>query len=205
MKLFLTSDLKHPKALEDMIDHIPDIKNKKVAFIPTASNGKGYGAWKGREFFNVIKGINNNIEIAELENYFQQDILKIIRSSDIIIVQGGMAAYLLYFLRVTGFEREMNEILSHSIYVGSSGGAMVASRTQFASAFFIDEPEIGADLVPGLGLIDFEIYPHYKEEQHDQINALWKKGSLALLKDGESIIVENNDIKFTGSKREIIK
>ena len=52
--------------------------------------------------------------------------------------------------------------------------------------WFIGEEEPGASLVPGLGLIDFEIYPHFEDKLLPQIKKLWKKdqGKLYMIKNG---------------------
>jgi peptidase E len=87
------------------------------------------------------------------------------------------------------------------VYVGSSAGSMICSKTQVSSEFYIGEPEPGASLLPGFGFIDFEIYPHYQDDQLPEIKKLWKKGDLYLLKDGEVITLTGNKVEVLGEKR----
>ena len=82
---------------------------------------------------------------------------------------------------------------------------MVCSKTQTAAEFYINEPEEGASKIPGLGLVNFEIYPHFDESLQEEITKLWKLGKLYLLKDGEAILVENEKTVVLGEERVIEK
>jgi peptidase E len=80
---------------------------------------------------------------------------------------------------------------------------MVCSKTQYASEWFIGGEEPGASDYRGLGLIDFEIYPHYEDALYPRINQLWSigNGKLYLLKNGEVISVVNNKVEIIGETR----
>ena len=82
---------------------------------------------------------------------------------------------------------------------------MICSKTQQLADWYIGETEPGASLLPGLGLIDFEIYPHYEDDLYDEINKHWKKGKLCLLKNGEAVTKVNDQIKIIGEERFIEK
>lgn len=59
--------------------------------------------------------------------------------------------------------------------------------------------------IPGLGFIDFEIYPHFTETLLKPIEHLWKEGKLYLLKDGEALSVHNGTITVLGTIRVLEK
>lgn len=114
-----------------------------------------------------------------------------------------MAGYLLYWIRRCQLEKVIPQYLEQGkIYVGSSAGSMICSYTQNVAEWLIGEEEYGASLIPGLGLIDFEIYPHYKEELLPQIESNWRKsnGELRLLRDGDAITVTDNKIATLGEE-----
>jgi len=47
MKLFLASEVKHPTCMKYLEKFVNGFEGKKIAYIPTASNGEdGYGYWK---------------------------------------------------------------------------------------------------------------------------------------------------------------
>lgn len=89
--------------------------------------------------------------------------------------------------------------------MGSSAGSMICASTQYSSAWYLQEPEPGADLVPGLGLVDFEIYPHYDEVELPEIEKRWEKGKLCLLKNGEVITNAGGKVTILGEERFIEK
>ncbi len=119
---------------------------------------------------------------------------------------GGMSGYLLYWIRRVELDKALPEILdSGTAYVGSSAGSMICAATQNVGEWFIGEPEPGAQLIPGLNLIDFEIYPHYEDELLPQIEKLWTKGRLCLLKNGEAVTVEDDKVTILGEERWVEK
>jgi dipeptidase E len=199
----LAAEAKNPRSLVKLKKYIGgSFEGKKIAYIPTAANGEFYGSWKGGESIQEVLSLGAEVKVVELESCVYQDIYPQIRGCDILWMAGGQSGYLLYWIRRSMLDKKLNEILDEgTIYVGSSAGSMVCSRTQYASEWFIGEPEPCASLYPGLGLIDFEIYPHYEDELLPQIKKLWTKGELYLLKNGEVIIVEDDKVEVLGKKR----
>ena len=207
MKLFLASEGKDPRSIKKLKTFVGGkLSDKKIVYIPTAGNGEVYGAWRLSESLQVIKSLTNKFEVVELESCAYQDIIGKLENADILWFGGGMSGYLLYWMHRLEFPRKLPKILKNGvIYVGSSAGSMVCAKTQFSSEWYIGEPEAGASLLPGLGLIDFEIYPHYEEKLYSKIDKLWKKGEIYLLKDGEAITVENGKVSVKGKRRVISK
>lgn len=203
MKLFLASVGKHPDTIEKLNTFVDGkLSDKKVAYVVTAANGEFYGAWKTSESIKVFKPLFPKLTIVELEKYQQDPVLQTIESADILWVAGGFTGYLLYWMRRCGLAEHLPQLLGKGlIYVGSSAGSMACSPTQSASDWYLREPELGAELIPGLGLIDFEIYPHYDESLLPEIEKHWHKGKLALLKDGEVITRIDNKITWLGKER----
>lgn len=206
MKLFLTSTIKHPKSIEELKKFAGNLQNMKVLYIPTAANGEGFGSWKSGESLKVAHKLSNCINIVQLEDFHSINIKQETKKSDIIWIAGGMSGYLMYWIRRTGFDEILNgELKKEKIYVGSSAGSMICAKTLFSAEWCFGDEEPGASLISGLGLIDFEIYPHYDDSLFSKINKKWKKGKICLLKDGETIIVNNNEVKIIGEKRFIEK
>lgn len=200
MKLFLAAEAKHPTSLEKLEAFVGGLNGKKIAYIPTAANGEYYGAWKDGGSIKAASALGAQLEIVELEDTCYKDVISPIRNADILWMAGGMTGYLLYWIRRTELDKALPQILQDTIYVGSSAGSMICSATQEVGEWFLAEPEPGARLIPGLGLIDFEIYPHYEDELYDQINQLWTSGKLYLIKNGEVITVVNDKIEVLGQE-----
>ena len=171
-KLFLTSRSSHPDAIKTLQLYLGGFKGQKVAYIPTANNGENiYGQWKqeGETTYNLFKSLNLNITPYVLEE-------EIHNNSDLIsdIAHNDM------------------------IYIGSSAGATVCSPTLDVCEWYIGEEERGSKYLPGLNLVDFDFYPHFKDEQIDDIKKMYTGKKMYLVRDGESIIVEGSDINIVG-------
>lgn len=207
MKLFLASEAKHPESIKKLKTFVGgDLKDKRIVYIPTAANGEYWGSWKIGESVKVAKSLTNYFKIIELENQYKENIFSEIEKADVLWIAGGFSGYLLYWIRRTKFDKKLPEILSKgTIYVGSSAGSMVCAKTQYVSEWHLLEREPGGSLISGLGLIDFEIYPHFEDEKLPEIKKLWKKGELYLLKNGEVITVIDEKIEVLGEKRVLKK
>lgn len=212
MKLFLASEAKNPQSIKDLEKFVGGFEGKSMVYIPTAANGEGWGSWKTSRSIGIAKSLPlKSFKIVELERLIEggvqiPDLNKAIGTPDILWVAGGAPGYLLYWLRRVGLDKYLPKLFkSGTVYVGSSAGSMVCAKTQRAIGYYIGESEMGAELLPGLGLIDFEIYPHFRDELLPQIKKLHKKGQVYLLKDGEAIVVDGGKMKILGEKRVVEK
>lgn len=206
MKLFLASEAKHPESLiklEKFVDR--PLKELRIAYIPTAPNGEGYGRWKNGGSFAAAVATGADLEVVELEDMSYKDVISPLRKVDLIWMAGGIVGYLLYWIKRVELDKALPEILENTIYLGSSAGSMICSKNQFAIQNFIGEEECAASLLPGLGLIDFEIYPHYEEKNLAEIKKCWHYGELRLLKNGEVITCVDGKIETLGEERIINK
>lgn len=206
-RLFLASEAKHPESIKKLEEFVGPLKNKKIAYIPTAANGEEpYGSWKKGSTFNLVKKMEAKLTPVVLEDYKEDKdnkrILKALKGKDIILFAGGMCGYLMYWVRRFELEKHINEILeSGTIYVGSSAGSMVCAKTLDTAVHYLDFPEKGAGVIPGFGLIDFHFYPHYEDEMLPRFKKVWKKGDLYLVKNGEAVAITGKRIETLGDKR----
>jgi dipeptidase E len=206
MKLFLASEAKHPNNKEILNEFVGGFKGKTIAYIPTASNGYYFGSWKSGGSIQYVQQLEAKVEIIELENSHYSDIKNPLKQADIIWMAGGMSGFLLYWLRRTECDKLLPDLLEYgAIYIGSSAGSMICSKSQQVNEIYIDEKEPGASIIPGLGIIDFEIYPHYKIEDYQEIAKSWDSGKLCLLQDGEAVLVNKDEVTVFGEEKWIIK
>jgi peptidase E len=202
-RLFLASEAKDPESMVKLEKFVGGFNGKSIAFIPTALNGTSkFGEWKTESgSFKLVQTLGMEVSAVQLEDFKNSSVAEVLKGKDILWFAGGATGYLLYWIRRCKLDKALPELLEKSIYVGSSAGSMVCSKTQIASECFIGEEEPGASLLPGLGYIDFEIYPHYEDELLPEIKKFWKGGELCLLKNGEAITVVGDKIEFLGEKR----
>ena len=211
MKLFLASEAKHPQTLQDIEQFVGGFEGKKLVYIPTAANGEEqYGTWVHGGTWNKVKQLPLEATPLVLEEVKDPSQLTVLDEADIIWLAGGYWGYLMYWMRRLELDRKIPELAKKgTILVGSSAGSGVMSKTLAIAEWWryeadqLPEPEIGASIFPGLGLVDFDIYPHYKDDLHDYISEHYTGNKMYPLKDGESIEVEGDEIRLNGQERVI--
>ena len=205
MRLFLASKIKDNRTIKKLEEYIGGFKGKNVALIPTASNGEdGWESWKIKESgtWNFIHSTDAKVEDIILEDFRNDSVIKKLEGKDIIWVMGGMAGYLSYWIRRCGIDRHITRLLnSGTLYVGSSAGAMVAGQTLQISNWKSMDGERGAEGIKPMGLVDFDIFPHFLDEYLPEIKKRYTGNKIYLLKDGEEIMVEDGKVTVIGEER----
>ncbi len=207
MKLFLASEAKNEATFKKLNEYIGGFKGKTIAYIPTAANGEEpFGSWKeSSDTWKMILNLGARVTGVQLEDYKNSSVIQELKNKDILWFAGGYPGYLMYWIRRCEVDKALPELLETSLYVGSSAGSMVTSNHLGITEWYLGEEEPGADVIPGLGLVDFEIYPHYEESMLEAIKKHYKGNKLYLLKNGEEIVVEDNNVRVSGEERIIIQ
>jgi len=203
-RLFLASEAGESETIKKLDSFVGGIKGKSIAYIPTANNGENpYGQWKTESAtWKLINTLGSKVETVVLEEYKNSSVVDHLKGKDIIWFAGGACGYLMYWVRRCEIDKHIDELLeSGSVYVGSSAGSMVCAKTLNIAEVFVGEEEKGAGVIPGLGLIDFDLYPHYEDLLLPKIKKVWEGGDLYLVKNGEVVTVEDGKITVLGEKR----
>lgn len=95
------------------------------------------------------------LELTALPSLDEERWVPLVREIDVLLVEGGDAAYLCHWMRASGLA-DLLPSLSKTVWVGLSAGSMVMT------------PRIGDDFVTWhspagdktLGVVDFSIFPH---------------------------------------------
>jgi len=95
------------------------------------------------------------LELTALPSLDEERWVPLVREIDVLLVEGGDAAYLCHWMRASGMA-DLLPSLVDTVWVGVSGGSMVMT------------PRIGDDFVTwqspegdrALGVVDFSIFPH---------------------------------------------
>jgi dipeptidase E len=97
------------------------------------------------------------LELTALPSIDEERWVPKVRETDVLLVSGGDALYLAYWMRQSGFADLMRS-LSETVYVGMSAGSMVMSP-RIGQDFVGWKPRDGGD-DSTLGAVDFSIFPH---------------------------------------------
>ena len=206
MKLFLASEAKHPDTIKKLRKFVGGFESKKIAYIPTASNGENsFNEWKeSSSTWKIVQTLGAEVIAVQLEDYKNSSVTEALKHKDILWFAGGQPGYLMYWIRRCELDKALPELLNTSIYVGSSAGSMITAQNLNTTEWYFGEGEPGASVIPGLGLVDFEIYPHYEEANLEYIKHHFKGKKMYLLKNGEEIVVENGKVIIQGKERILI-
>jgi dipeptidase E len=168
MRLLLTSAGIKNASIEAAL---VELLNKPIAesdalCIPTALYGHPMAgprqAWRcisGQETGTPTVGLGwrsvGVLELTALPSLDEERWLPLVRETDVLLVEGGDAAYLSHWMRASGLV-DLLPSLRETVWVGVSAGSMVMT------------PRIGDDFVnwdsptgdETLGVVDFSIFPH---------------------------------------------
>lgn len=145
------------------------IKNRVLAYMPSdgiANSAPYIEEWRdyARRFgaeFNVI----NNHSSDEAQKAKLLD-------SNILLISGGNTFTLIDNLRRSGLDTAIIEFTQKSDFIisGFSAGALVLTPTiAICNLPNFDENLVGVTDMDGLGLVNFEVFPHYSDKLHKNI------------------------------------
>ena len=102
------------------------------------------------------------LELTALPSIKEEYWVPAVQEVDALLVWGGSPLYLCYWMRQSGLADLLSSLRPEMVYVGTSGGAMVATPDFGGATYDDSEPLTGSDRA--LGLVDFSLYPHLERE-----------------------------------------
>ena len=172
MKYLLTSaGIKNTSIHDALVDLLgKPIAESSALCIPTAEYahpmaGPG-GAWRfisGRQPLTPMCELGwkslGVLELTALPSIDQELWLPLVEETDVLLVSGGDALYLCYWMRQSGLADLLPSL--RAVWVGLSAGSMVMTPS-IGEDFVRWKPPDGSDRT--LGLVDFSIFPHLDHE-----------------------------------------
>lgn len=210
MKLLLTSaGIKNTSIHNALVDLLgKPIGESSALCIPTASYGHPEGgpgaAWRfiaGRATTPMCElgwkslGV---LELTALPSIDQEHWVPMVQETDVLLVGGGDATYLCYWMRQSGLADLVPSL--RAVWVGLSGGSMVMT------------PSIGTDFVSwsradsdrALGVVDFAIFPHLDHENFPDNSMASAEKWAASMPVPSYAIDDQTAIKVTDSNAEVV-
>jgi dipeptidase E len=170
MRLLLTSaGIKNASIRDALVDLLgKPIADSSALCIPTAGYGHPQGSPGGA--WRFISGQQPRCPMCEL-GWKSLGVLELtalpsigearwvpwVREADVMLVNGGDAVYLGYWMRQSGLAALLPS-LDETVWVGLSAGSMVMSH-RVGEDFVESKPSITGDDIT-LGIVDFSIFPH---------------------------------------------
>ena len=211
MLLASTSTIYGQKYLEYLHDEIKNLFSgcKKILFVP-------YARPSGISHLEYTEKAKNVFKILNLEiiDYTNEDLRESLEKCDGIFIGGGNTFLLLDKL----YQHSLIDILKNKInsgipYLGTSAGTNICGITIGTTN---DMPIVHVKSLEALGIIDFNINPHYLdpidgfehmgESRETRINEFHKFNDQFVigLREGSYLQVEGDDIYLKGLKHAVI-
>ena len=211
MLLASTSTIYGQKYLEYLHDEIKNLFSgcKKILFVP-------YARPSGISHLEYTEKAKNVFKILNLEiiDYTDEDLRESLEKCDGIFAGGGNTFLLLNKL----YQYSLIDILKNKInsgipYLGTSAGSNICGMTIGTTN---DMPIVHVKSLEALGIIDFNINPHYLdpidgfehmgESRETRINEFHKFNDQFVigLREGSYLQVEGDDIYLKGLKHAVI-
>jgi dipeptidase E len=102
------------------------------------------------------------LELIALPSIKEEHWIPAVQETDALLVWGGSPLYLCYRMRQSGLADLMQSLRRETVYVGTSGGAIVATPDFGGETYDHSDPLTGSDRA--LGLVDFSLFPHLERE-----------------------------------------
>src|SRR4029453_11055779 len=102
------------------------------------------------------------LELTALPSIKEEYWIPAVQETDALLVWGGSPLYLCYWMRQSGLADLLPSLRPDMVYVGTSGGAMVATPDFGGETYDDSDPLTGDDRA--LGLVDFSVFPHLERE-----------------------------------------
>ena len=168
MKLLLTSaGVKNTSINDALVDLLgKPIAESSALCVPTASYG--YPSRGPEMAWRFITGQSSTpmcelgwksmgvLELTALPSIGDDNWVPLVRTTDVLLVNGGDPMYLCHWMRESGLA-DLLPSLQDTVYVGLSAGSMVMTPS-IGEDFVNWKPPSGGDRT--LGIVDFSIFPH---------------------------------------------
>ncbi len=161
MNLILFSSFFGDKKVHDFIMEKSKNRDPKICVIPSFTNF--YGVTSTGEYRALVKmGFNHeNMSMFDVGYLWDETKVDSLMENDVIILGGGNTFLFQWLLRTHDMLNILNRFVSNGgILIGESAGSIMMSET-VEIARFADEDIVGSDNTDGIGIVDFEMKPHF--------------------------------------------
>jgi len=169
-----------------------ELKDKVLAYMPSDGANMKWEYVEQWQAYAKERGILFNL-IDNSKVNSREEVEKLM-SSNVLVITGGNTFTLLRNLKKSGMDRVVKEFVKKDdfVVVGMSAGALVLTSTiEVCNLPNYDDNKVGLEDLSALGLVDFEIFPHYSKEYEKDLDEYRKKtkNKVKEIADGEIILV----------------
>ncbi len=209
MKLLLTSGGLTNPSISGALAKLVAIPNHQVhtAFIPTAANVEpGDKGWLVEEYQNLYRQGYGCLDVVDISALPRENWQPRLEAANILVLGGGNNFHLMYWLRKSGLDSLLPELIKTRVYVGISAGSMVTSKRLLLTAdlpVIQDDPSEKPD-DRAMGWIDFYIRPHFDSPFFPLSKAEYIQEAARTIHEPIYLIDDQTAIQVVDGKVEII-
>lgn len=198
--LLTSGGLSTDKIKEQFLEMVgKDPEDSSVAFINNAAD-LDPNPWYVRSDVKQLEDLKFKVQEIDLKEYSQQSLYDLLSTFDVIWVSGGNTFYLLYWVRKSGFNKVIKQLLDEgTVYVGVSAGSIIMGNTIETSGWkgWDDPTVVDLENFDGLKLVDLSIFAHYDSQYEKLVEENRHKvpGKLVCLQDDQALVV-NPQVKL---------
>ena len=209
MKLLLTSSGITNKSIENALLELlgKPFKESRLAFVPTAANvEKGDKKWLVDDINNFRKLSFASFDVIDISAVPKNTWFQSFNNADVLVFGGGNVYHLLKWVKKSGLEDILPELLKTKVYVGISAGSMVTAKKVSLSSSSILYYEKTGNLKKynGLGFIDFELWPHLNSAWFPKVRLPYFKKLASKIPHTFYAIDDNTAIKVVDGEIAIV-
>jgi len=206
MKLLLTSAGLSNKSIVKSMEELlgKSAKGVKLAFIPTAANvEKGDKSWMIDDLNNFTKA-GFEVDVVDISAVSKSIWLPRLQSAEVLFFGGGNTFHLMHWVKQSGLQDVLVELLKTRIYAGISAGSCIAGPTIYNSVQNLFGEKYELEIKSGLGLVDFQFIPHLNSPYFDKIRIENLSEASKLVEETVYALDDNSAIKIDGEKIEVV-
>jgi dipeptidase E len=165
--------------------------------------------WMVRELSLITQYAKGTVSFVNLRAYGIEEVAQRLEFADVIYIVGGQQLVLPKLFRETGFDTLLTKLAHQKVIMGTSAGANVLGRQITDAAYWQDQYGASQEYLaqPWLGLVDFNILPHFEREDHLKrtrqiLTPLLQDNPFPLygLTDKQAAIYDDGDVRFVGGE-----
>lgn len=177
------------------------------AYVPIAPGRDE--SWLINELSLLKKYVHGNIFFVNLRAYKLKDIKERLSSADIVYIVDGAQLILPTLFRDIGFDTLLAKLAQDKVIFGTSAGANVLGSQILSGKYWEDQYGDADNYLaePSLGLVNFNILPHYEREDHPRrteaiLTPLLIDNPFPLygVTDTQAVVYNNGEIEFVGGE-----
>ncbi len=180
----------------------------KIAFIPTAMNvGRGDKGWFIDDLHNIQKQGCAEVDIVDISALPKEIWQPRLENADVLFFSGGNTSHLMRWIKESGLEDILPELLQTRVWAGISAGSMVTNPTLALSSKdkkLYYEESFGYKSEEALHFVDIYVRPHLNSKDFPHVRKEYLESIAQEVGKPIYALDDESALKITGDQIEVV-